>query len=136
MVLILQILTHISVIFSLAYVQINPSKSPFSRELMSFPAGSSALLSHWTSLYLSVCLCFSVCLSLSFLMQLYWKECTVWVVYNFTFILRYCSPLYQNQTSAKLTFTRLFLYYFTATKYHNQCGYFILSQTYEIMLRW
>lgn len=66
--LILRMLTHIRVIFSLAYVQINQSKSPFSRELMSFPARSSAILSHWTNLYLSVGLCFSVCLSLSFLM--------------------------------------------------------------------
>lgn len=57
MALILRMLTRISVIFSLAYVQINQSKSPFSRELMSFPARSSAILSHWTNLYLSVCLC-------------------------------------------------------------------------------
>lgn len=58
----------------------------------------------------------------------------MWAVYNFTLILRYCTSLYQYQTSAKLTafytFTRLLLYDFTATKYHKQCDYFILSQTY------
>lgn len=54
--LILRRLAHISVIFSLAYVQINQSKSPFSREVMSSPARSSAILSHWSNLYPSVCL--------------------------------------------------------------------------------